>query len=389
MPDLKPFFLLDPDVVFLNHGSYGACPRPVFDVYQDWQIRLERQPVLFLGRELDGLLYESRVRLGVFLGARAEDLVYIPNATHGMNIVARSLSFEPGSEILTTDHEYGACNYTLEQFSGKAGIKVVHQAVPLLPGSTTDDFVDCFWQGVTPHTKALFLSHITSPTAVCFPVEQVCRRARQEGLLTIVDGAHAPGQIPLDLASMGVDIYFGNLHKWALAPKGAAFLYVRPELQNLIEPVVVSWGFHATPEMTTGSRFIDYLQWTGTKDPSAALAVPAALQFMQDHNWGDVRHECNIILSQAIKRIDEVTGLAPLNLQNPDPVLQMGIAALPGIRNLPALQKRLYREYRVEVPLIEWNGNQYIRVSIQGYNTLEDIDSLLNALEKLLPLERL
>jgi isopenicillin-N epimerase len=384
MQPLKDLFLLDPDVVFLNHGSYGACPRPVFQAYQDWQARLERQPVLFLGRELDGHLRQSREKLGAFLGARAEDLVYILNATYGVNIIARSLAFQPGDEILTTDHEYGACNYTWEFVCRKSGIKYLHQPVSLAMGSP-ENIIEQFWQGVTPRTKAIYLSHITSPTAFCFPVGEICRRARQAGIITIVDGAHAPGQIPLDLLSMDVDFYFGNLHKWTMAPKGAAFLYVRHELQHLIEPLVVSWGYHAAPESTTGSQLIDYLQWTGTKDPAAALALPDALQFMEKYNWDEVRKACHALLRQAIERIGDLTGLAPLYPMRSDSYVQMGSVPLPKTHDLTALKARLYDEYGIEVPLMEWNGRHLIRVSVQGYNTQQDIDALVGALRNLLP----
>src|SRR5215211_6975506 len=243
MSTLKEYFLLDPDVVFLNHGSFGATPKPVFEVYQNWQRRLERQPVLFLGREYDELLLESRQALGKYLNAAAEDLVYIPNATQGANIIARSLNLQPGDEILTTDHEYGACDYTWELVCGKAGANYVRRHIPL-PVNSTDELIDQLLAGVTPSTKVIYLSHITSPTALCFPVERICERARELGLLTIVDAAHSPGQMPVDLQQLGADFVFGNCHKWMLAPKGAAFLYVRHEIQHLVEPLIVSWGSH-------------------------------------------------------------------------------------------------------------------------------------------------
>jgi isopenicillin-N epimerase len=183
MPNLKQFFLLDPSVIFLNHGSFGATPKPVFEVYQQWQSRLEKQPVLFLGREYDRLLYESRAKLGIYLNADAEDLVYIPNATHGVNIIARSLQLDAGDEILTSDHEYGACDYTWDFLCGKAGAKYIHQPIPL-PIHSEEEIVKRLWQGVTPRTKVIYLSHITSPTALRLPVEQICQRARKAGILT-------------------------------------------------------------------------------------------------------------------------------------------------------------------------------------------------------------
>ena len=383
MPFLKEYFLLNPDVVFLNHGSFGATPKPVFEAYQNWQLRLERQPVLFLGRELDGLLRDSRRVLGEYLNADADDLVYILNATHGVNIIAHSLDLKPGDEILTTDHEYGACDYTWDFICGKTGAKYIHQSI-FLPVHSEEEIVDQFWSGVTPRTKAIYLSHITSPTALRLPVEQICQRAREAEILTIVDAAHSPGQIPVDLQALGADIVFGNCHKWLLNAKGSAFLYVRREVQHLIEPLIVSWGYSPTPETTTGSRFIDLLQWTGTKDPTAALTVPTAIQFMREHNWDEVRRDCHLLLRQAIERICDLTNMPPLYPLDSDFYGQMGIAPLP-LSNIAVLKSRLHDEYKIEVPLIQWRDKQFVRVSVQGYNTQEDLDALVNALQRLLP----
>ena len=383
MLNLKQHFLLDPSIIFLNHASFGSTPRPVFEDYQNWQFRLERQPVLFLGRELDGLLKVSRQVLGEYLNADADELVYIPNATHGVNIIARSLRLKPGDEILTTDHEYGACDYTWDFICGKVDAKYIHQPIPI-PVHSKEEIVNRFWLGVTPQTKAIYLSHITSPTALRLPVEQICKRAKQAGILTIVDAAHSPGQIPVDLQSLGADIVFGNCHKWMLNVKGSAFLYVRRELQNLIDPLIVSWGYNPTPETTTGSRFVDLFQWTGTKDPTAALTVPAAIRFMQEHNWDAVRNECHLLLHQAIERICDLTNMPALYPLDSDFYNQMGIAPLP-LSNLSVLKSRLYDEHKIEVPLIQWHDKQFVRISVQGYNSQRDIDALLNALQLLLP----
>ena len=382
MSSLKQYFLLDPAVVFLNHGSYGATPKPVFEAYQKWQLRLERQPVLFLGRELPELLRDSRAVLGDYLHADPDDLVYIPNATHGVNIVAHSLQLKPGDEILTSDHEYGACDYTWDFMCGKTGAKYVHQHIPL-PVRSKEEIIEQFWQGVTPRTKVIYLSHITSSTALRLPVEEICQRARQAGILTAIDAAHSPGQIPVDLQALDADVVFGNAHKWLMNVKGSAFLYVRRELQDLIEPLVVSWGYRATPDIATGSRFVDYLQWTGTKDPAAALTVPTAIQFMKDHDWDNVRCHCHLLLRQALERICDLTEMEPLYPLDSDLYSQMGIAPLPP-SDLALLKSRLYDEYRIEVPLTEWQDRQFIRISIQGYNTQADVDALVEALHTLL-----
>lgn len=383
MSALKQYFLLDPNIIFLNHGSFGATPRPVFEAYQSWQLRLERQPVLFLGREFDELLLQSRTALGGYLNADAEDLVYIPNATHGVNIIARALQLQEGDEVLTTDHEYGACDYTWDFLCAKAGARYIHRPIPV-PVCTDDHIVEQFWQGVTPRTKAIYLSHITSPTALRLPVEKICARAKQAGILSIVDAAHSPGQIHVDLKALDADVVFGNCHKWMLSAKGAAFLYVRHQLQDLIEPLIVSWGYQATEDTTTGSRFVDLLQWAGTKDPSAALAVPAAIEFMQEHNWAQVRVDCHALLHETLARLVDLTGLSPLYPLDSSFYGQMGVAPLPA-SDLKELKRRLYDEHRIEVPLIEWNGMHLIRVSIQAYNDRRDADALLDALNSLLP----
>ncbi len=388
MTNLRELFLLDPEIHFLNHGSFGATPKPVFEAYQAWQLRLERQPVLFLGREYDQLLREARTALAAYVHAEADDLVYLTNATQAVNLVARSLPLAPGDEILTTDHEYGACDYTWEFVCGKTGAKYIHQTLPIPLAFTgrggAEELADQFWQGVTPQTKVIYLSQITSPTALRLPVEQICQRARQAGILTLIDGAHALGQLPLDLTALGADFYTSNCHKWSLAPKGAAFLYARPAVQSLVEPLIVSWGYGNDPQLGSGSRFIDLLQWTGTRDPAAALTVPSALQFMEAHHWDVVRRDCHLLLRQAVEQICHLTGLPPLYPLDSDVYSQMAIAPLPAAADLPKLKTRLYDEFKIEVPLTQWRGQKFVRISVQGYNTWEDLAALISALRILL-----
>ncbi|MBE0670387.1 MAG: aminotransferase class V-fold PLP-dependent enzyme [Anaerolineales bacterium] len=383
MYGLEQHFLLDPSITFLNHGSFGAAPKDVFEAYQIWQLRLERQPVLFLGRELDNLLRDSRKALGDYLNADVDDLVHIPNATHGINIVAHSLKLKQGDEVLSTDHEYGACNYAWDFICGKVGAKYIHQPIAL-PVHSEEEIIDQFWKGVTEKTRVIYLSHITSPTALQMPVVQICKRAKQAGILTIIDAAHAPGQIPVDLRVMDADIVFGNCHKWMLNVKGSAFLYVRRKLQDMIEPLIVSWGYNSNVETTTGSRFVDILQWTGTKDPAAVLTVPVAIQFMQEHNWADIRGECHLLLRRAVEQICDLTNMSPLYPLDSGLYSQMGIAPLP-LSNLAVLKNRLYDEYKIEVPLIQWQDKQFVRISVQGYNSRKDIEALVRGLEILLP----
>ncbi|MCI0518660.1 MAG: aminotransferase class V-fold PLP-dependent enzyme [Chloroflexi bacterium] len=380
---MKDQFLLDPEVVFLNHGSFGACPRPVMEAYQAWQRRLERQPVLFLGRQLNGLLAQARQPLADYLHTAAENLVYIPNATYGVNLIARSLDLQPGDEILTSDHEYGACAYAWEFVCSKTGARLVKVPLPL-PALPPEEMADLLWAASTTRTRLIFLSHITSPTALRLPVEEICRRARQTGILTLVDGAHAPGQIPLNLDALGADFYTGNCHKWLLSPKGAAFLYTRPERQALVEPLVVSWGYHAAPETTAGSPYLDLLQWTGTHDPAAALAVPAALDFMQAHRWPAVQRECQALLARALAGVNALTSLPDLYSGCPPAGQQMGAAFLPAHAVVRQLKTALYDRFRIEIPLYGWNDKKLIRISIQAYNSQQNIEALLAALTELL-----
>lgn len=383
MSHIKDQFLLDPDVIFLNHGSFGATPKPVMEAYQNWQVRLENQPVQFLGREINELLLEARQELGSYLNAAADDLVFIPNATVGANIVARSLHLTPDDDVLTTNHEYGACDYAWEFVCQKRGVCYIRQQISL-PTHTEEQLFEQFWEGVSPRTKVIYLSHITSPTALRLPVKQICQRARERGILTVVDAAHSPGQIPVDLQDIGADVVFGNCHKWMMSPKGAGFLYVRREIQPVVEPLIVSWGYHANAEIATGSQFVDYLQWTGTHDPAAYLSVPAAIQFMQENAWDKVQQVCHGLLRNAIDRICELVKIDLLYPSDSDLYAQMGIAPIPN-SELGLLKRRLYDEYKVEVPLIQWEDKQFIRISVQGYNTLEDIDILVSALKVLLP----
>ncbi len=385
MNQYKRLFLLDPQVIFLNHGSFGACPKSVFEAYQEWQQRLEKQPVLFLGREYNRLMQEARQALGRYLHCDADDLAFIPNATHGVNIVARSLCFGPGDEVLTSNHEYGACDNTWEFICQKTGARYIHCPLPL-PLTSGDELVDALWKGVNERTRLIYLSHITSPTAQLFPVEKICQRAHERGILTAIDGAHAPGQLELDLGRIGTDFYFGNCHKWMLSPKGAAFIYVRREHQSIIEPLVVSWGWGANYDNTTGSRFIDFLQWSGTYDPSASLAVPDAIRFMEDNNWPLVRQRCHALLIEALKGASAVTGMPiPYLLDDPEQSFlptQMGITALPDHVDAKVLKETLYNRYHIEIPYTEWNGQKYLRISIQGYNDETDVEVLLKAMKR-------
>lgn len=380
MHNLRRLFMLDPDVTFLNHGSFGAVPRSVFREYQSWQRELERQPVEFLGRRFTQLMLDARLSLADYIHTLPTDVVFTPNVTVSINIVARSLDLREGDEVLSTDHEYGACDRIWRFLSHERGFHYIQQPI-LLPIQSEEEFIDSLWQGVTLKTKVIFLSHITSPTATLFPVASVCESARREGILTVVDGAHAPGQISLDMESISADFYGGNLHKWLCAPKGAGFLYARSSVQHLLKPLIVSWGYES--ENPSNSRFVDYHEWTGTRDIAAFLTVPAAIKFQADQNWESVRGDCHNLAREAQHRICKLTGFAPLHADE-SYFGQFVSIPLPDRISPTLLKEELYSRYKVEVPIIAWNGRKLIRVSVQGYNTWRDIDKLLYALEHII-----
>jgi isopenicillin-N epimerase len=377
LPVAAEQFQIRSDITFLNHGSFGACPRPVFETYQQWQRQLEADPVEFLGRRLDGLLAEAREPLAAYVGTQAEQIVFVPNATFGVNIVARSLALEPGDEVLATDHEYGASDRTWRFLCRQRGAKYINQPIPL-PLTSDEEMLDQLWRGVTPRTKVIFISHITSPTALIFPLEKICRRAREAGILTVVDGAHAPGHIPLRLDAPGVDFYVGNCHKWLCSPKGAGFLYARPERQALLQPLVVSWGWESLEPGI--SPFQDFFGWTGTDDPAAYLSVPAAIAFQREHDWDTVRLACHELAAFARQRIADLVGSEQICPESAQWWGQMCAIPLPA-GDAQALQRRLREEWRIEIPVLSWNNRRLIRLSLQGYNSPADVERLLAALE--------
>ena len=372
--DLRAEFLLDRSVTFLNHGSFGACPRAVFERYQDLQLELERQPVLFLARRLDDLLADARAALGAYVGADPDDLVFVTNATSALNIAAWPLELGADDEVLSTNLEYGALDRTWEHVCGDFGTRYVRAPVPL-PFSGEDEIVDAVWSHVGPRTRVLFLSHHTSATALTLPVAELCRRARERGIVTIVDGAHVPGHFPLDLRTLDVDYYAGNCHKWLCSPKGTGFLYVRRELQPDVHPLVISWGYDADEQ-----TFIGRHEKQGTRDPAAHLTVPFAIEWQREHDWDDVRARCHGLARRAASEL----GLESLVPGTRDDLYgQMVALRLPD--SAPeGLKERLYDEYRIEIPVMDCNGLRLIRVSFQGYNDEHDLERLRTALNELL-----
>jgi isopenicillin-N epimerase len=372
-------FLLRPDITFLNHGSFGACPQPVFVAYQRWQRSIEDDPVDFFMRRWRPALAKARTALASYLGADADDLVYVENTTYGLNALLRSLELRPGDEVLSSDHEYGAIERLWRYTCARRGARYCVQAIGL-PLTTAEAFIEAFWAGVTPRTRVIALSHISSATALTFPVAAICARARAAGILTVIDGAHAPGQLDLDLAAVDADFYVGNCHKWLCAPKGAGFLYVRREHQAALDPFVIGWGWQA--DDPGDSQFIDYFERVGTNDPSAYLATPAAIAFQQQHDWSQVCAACHALLREAEQRIAARSDLEPLSPSSRAWFTQMRSIPLPPQVDV-SLSQRLWHDYAIEVPIIAWGQRRFVRVSIQAYNTAADVDRLLDALEGL------
>jgi isopenicillin-N epimerase len=308
---LKSQYLLDFSYTFLNHGSFGATPVPVFETFIDWQRELEREPVDFMIRRSASLLASARARLGSYLGSPHDNIVFIANSTTAFNLAARSLKLQPGDEILATSQEYPAMIQTWDYITHKTGARYV--TCPLqLPYTTPEAFVKYFWSHVTDQTKVIFLSHIVFSMAVILPVKEICRRAREAGIITIIDGAHAASQIPVNLVDIGADVYFGACHKWLSAPKGSSYLYARPEAQAWLEPLVISHGWDNCSPAGDVPHFIDYIEYQGTRDLSAFLTVPAAIDFQAANHWDEQRLRCHALVSDTRRRINELTGFDPI-----------------------------------------------------------------------------
>ena len=382
-------FLLREDVVFLNHGSFGACPRPVFAKYQEWQLELERQPVEFLGRNLTETMRVPRIALAEELGTTPDNIVGLTNATLGLNIVAQSLDLKPGDQILTTDHEYSALEKTWAYVCRKTGAEIVVVKVPL-PLTSEAQFTDAILAGMTERTRVLFLSHITSPTALLFPIKRSIAEARKRGIWSVIDGAHTPGHIRLELDRLGADFYAGNCHKWLMTPKGSAFLYARPEVQSLINPLVISHGWTDKSKEPGAkgafgnSPFIDELEMQGTRDPAPWLTVPAALDYRRENDWASVAAHCQALAQDTARRLAERTGLAPLS--TPEFCAPQMVAMPLSDCDTDALKLALYDKYRIEIPVFRWQDTCIIRLSVQGYNSRPQMDLLIEALTDLLGL---
>ena len=386
--DLAALWPLDRRIAFLNHGSFGACPTEVLRHQAALRAELEAEPVRFLSREIDDRLAVARGALGAFLGADADDLAFVTNATSGVNAVVRSLAFAAGDELLTTDHAYGACRNTLDFVAARTGARVVVATLPFPVGSP-DEIVDVVLARVTPRTRLALLDHVTSPTALILPIERLSAELGRRGVDVLVDGAHAPGMVPLNLATLGVAYYSGNCHKWLCAPKGSAFLWVRPDRQAAVHPLTISHGATAVrPERT---RFRLEFDWTGTSDPTAWLTVPRALEYvggLQPGGWPALMARNRALALEARDLLCAAAGTAP---PCPDSMLgSLASVRLPdgsapvAWRRPDPLQARLFDGWGIEVPVMTWPAapRRLIRVSAQLYNRREQYARLAEALGK-------
>lgn len=373
-------FLLDSTITFLNHGSFGACPQPIFDEFQRFQRELELDPVHFIQKKLPVYLKQAKAPLGEFIGCNPKDFFFVPNPTVAINTVMRSLQLQPGDEILATNHEYGAMDRTWHFYCKKSGAKYVRQPITL-PVVSKEQMIAEFWKGYTSKTKVIFLNHISSSTALIFPVKEICDKAQELGLITIVDGAHVPGHIDLDLADLNPDFYTGTLHKWMLAPKGSSFLYVKKEFQDDIDPLVVSWGYESLAP--SESRFLDYHEYQGTNDHSAFLCTPTVIHFLKENDWKAKSEACKQIVLENYQRFCDLLQTQPIAPITSEFLGQM--ASIPVKTTKPAeLKDLLYNQYKIQIPVMPLNDKVYLRYSINAYNTQEDLDVLYRALEDIL-----
>ena len=386
-------WILDPSTTYLTHGTFGACPAPVLARQQALRERMEAEPVRFLDLDLPGLLDDARAVIGRFLNANPEGLAFVPNATTGVNTILQSIRFEPGDELLTDDHEYNATINAMRAVASRDGASVVIARVPY-PIHDAGDALDAILAAVTPRTRLVVVSQVTSPTALILPVEALVDALAERGIDTLVDGAHAPGMVPVDVDRLGAAYWTGNGHKWMCGPKGAAVLWVRADRRDRIHPIVVSHG--ANTPITDRSRFRLEFDWMGTPDPTAYLTLPAAIDWMaaQPGGWPATMASNHDLLLAARDRLAAALGIDP---PAPDAMLgSMAALPLPGVPDeaeAKAFGRRLLEEHRIQVPVGPFpvraaraDGVEpriLIRISAQRYNEPADYDRLVEALATL------
>jgi isopenicillin-N epimerase len=370
---------LRPDTIYLNHGSFGPPPIVVHEARGEWLRRLDEQPMDFFLRQLEPAWFAARERLARFVGTASSNLIFVDNATVGMNIVADSFPLQPGDEVLLTNHEYGAVERIWDRACKVAGADRKTVSLPL-PFTTAEETVEAIMAATTPRTRLIVLSHITSPTAVTLPIKQVCGAARTQGIAVCIDGPHALVQEDVTIDALGCDFYTASCHKWLCAPFGSGFLYVAPQHQPRIRPPYLSWG-RLPP--TQVNSWADEFLWSGTRDYAAPLTIPAAIDFIETIGIATFRDHSHRLARYARQQIADLTGLAPIVPDHPDWYCSMAHIPLPPGPRQP-LQDQLWQQFHIEVPVVEWNGGRYIRVSCHLYNDQSQVDELVRGLRTLL-----
>jgi len=377
---------LEEGISFLNHGSFGATPRAVLESQSALRRRMELEPVRFFRDELETLGESARAELGRFVGAHPADLAFVPNATTGVNAVLRSLPLDARDEILITNHGYNACSNAARFAASRAGATVVTARIPF-PLDDEDQIVEAVLEAVSPRTRLAVIDHVTSPTALIFPIKEIVASLADAGIDTLVDGAHAPGMLDLDIEAIGAAYYTGNCHKWMCAPKGAAFLHVRPDRQDGIVPTTISHGANST--RSDVSKFRLLFDWTGTHDPSSYLSIPAAIatvDAMVDGGWAQVMQRNRELARSARDLLVETLGIPS---PAPDRVLgSMAAVPLPddgapsSTDGSQPLRDRLLRDHHIEVPVPDWPAwpHRLLRVSAHLYNRPDEFHQLVDAL---------
>ena len=373
-PKIKSQFMLDPKIIHLNHGSFGATPKPIFNSLVNWQKKLELNPSKHIYDTFD-FLKESRSSLASYINCDKDDVVFVPNPSTALNTIIKSLNLNPGDEILSTNHEYETLDRTWKYISKNTGSKYIQ--VPIsLPLKSENNFIECFLKKITSKTKIIFLSQITSSTGLIFPIEKICKIAKEKNIISIIDGAHVPGHIDLDIKKLNPDVYTGACHKWMCSPKGTAFLYVHKKLQDIVKPLVISWGYDS--DMPSHSQFLDYLQWYGTDDISAYLTMSDTIKFLEKNNWKSVSKQCKKLNIWARNEINKLLKKEPIS----DERFLGQMSSIPIESNdILVDQTEFYSKYNIQIPMFKWNDKKFFRISIQAYNTKEDIFRLLEALD--------
>ncbi|HPQ67588.1 MAG TPA: aminotransferase class V-fold PLP-dependent enzyme [bacterium] len=387
LPAQDPLALwtLDPNVVYLNHGSFGSCPRTILEAQTALRRELEREPIVFLDRHLERMGDEARRALASLIGARPDDLAFVENASTGVNTILRSLVFSPDDELLTTNHEYNACRNALRFIADRWGCKIVVADIPF-PLESPAQVVEAILARVTDRTRLAMISHITSQTALVLPMKEIVDALQARQIDVLVDGAHVPGQLPLDVAALGAAYYTGNCHKWLCTPKGSAFLWVRPDKQDDIRPLTISHGYNST--RTDLSRFRQLFDWTGTKDPTAVLVIPQAIEFLANLFPGGINelmnrnHQLALAHRRTICEALAIEPPCPNEMIAAMAAFPLTDATQPPAGHFDGLQNRLFAEYGIEIPIIYWPAypQRLVRYSVQMYNTPEQYDYLARAL---------